>query len=152
MTLATLPLATLGRVQYRHGSLDGQVKLVDFAIARAANRATQTQGQQIKGKFAYMAPEQAMGDSELDARVDVFAMGVVLWEMVTHRRLFSFDDQVRILKTLISDEPIEAPHARTPSVPRELSEIIMKALAKPLAQRYPSAQAFKAALETWLQT
>lgn len=130
---------------------DGQVKLVDFGIARAANRATQTQGQQLKGKFAYMAPEQAKGDTELDGRVDVFAMGVVLWEMVTHRRLFAFDDQIRILKELIGDEPIEAPHQRSPSVPTELSAIIMKALAKPLSQRFQSAQAFKAALENWLQ-
>ncbi|MDP2269706.1 MAG: serine/threonine-protein kinase [Archangium sp.] len=131
---------------------DGQVKLVDFGIARAANRATQTQGHQLKGKFAYMAPEQAQGDSELDARVDVFAMGVVLWEMVTHRRLFSFDDQIRILKTLISDDPIEAPHERSPGVPVELSNIIMKALDKRLATRFQSAQDFKAALEAWLQS
>ena len=130
---------------------DGQVKLVDFGIARAANRATQTQGQQLKGKFAYLAPEQAQGDSELDARVDVFAMGVVLWELVTHRRLFSFDDQIRILKMLISDELIEAPHTRSPEVPVELSAIIMKALEKNLGARYQSAQDFKAALETWLQ-
>ena len=54
---------------------DGQVKLVDFGIARAANRSTQTQGNQLKGKFAYMAPEQAQGDSDLDGRVDVFALG-----------------------------------------------------------------------------
>lgn len=130
---------------------DGQVKLVDFGIARATNRATQTQGAQLKGKFAYMAPEQAQGDSELDARVDVFAMGVVLWEMVTHRRLFNFDDQIRILKALISDEPIESPHHKSPSVPVELSDIIMKALEKPLSRRYQSAQDFKAALERWLQ-
>ncbi|MDP1825580.1 MAG: serine/threonine-protein kinase [Archangium sp.] len=131
---------------------DGQVKLVDFGIARAANRATQTQGQQLKGKFAYMAPEQAQGDSDLDARVDVFAMGVVLWELVTHRRLFAFDDQIRILKTLISDEPIEAPHHRSKDVPPELSAIIMKALEKSTATRYQSAQEFKAALEGWLQS
>ena len=131
---------------------DGQVKLVDFGIARAANRATQTQGHQLKGKFAYMAPEQAKGDSELDARVDVFAMGVVLWELVTHRRLFSFDDQIRILKMLISDDPIEAPHTRSPEVPAALSAIIMKALEKDLSTRYQSAQDFKAALEAWLQS
>ncbi len=131
---------------------DGQVKLVDFGIARATNRATQTQGQQLKGKFAYMAPEQAQGDSDLDARVDVFAMGVVLWEMVTHRRLFNFDDQIRILKALISDEQIETPHHRSPEVPIELSNIIMKSLEKGLTQRFQSAQEFKAALEGWLQS
>ena len=131
---------------------DGQVKLVDFGIARATNRATQTQGHQLKGKFAYMAPEQAQGDSELDARVDVFAMGVVLWEMITHRRLFNFDDQIRILKALISDEAIEAPHHRSPEVPIALSDIIMKALEKDLSKRFQSAQEFKAALEAWLQS
>ncbi len=130
---------------------DGQVKLVDFGIARATNRATQTQGAQLKGKFAYMAPEQAQGDSELDARVDVFAMGVVLWEMVTHRRLFDFDDQIRILKALISDEAITPPNKKSPLVPNDLSAIIMKALEKPLSRRYQSAQEFKAALEGWLQ-
>jgi serine/threonine-protein kinase len=130
---------------------DGQVKLVDFGIARAANRSTQTQGNQLKGKFAYMAPEQAQGDADLDGRVDVFALGVVLWELVTHRRLFNFDDQIRILKALISDDPIEAPHLRSPSVPRELSAIIMKALEKNVAHRYQNAQEFKAALESWLQ-
>ncbi len=130
---------------------DGQVKLVDFGIARAANRATQTQGQQLKGKFAYMAPEQAKGDSDLDARVDVFAMGVVLWELVTHRRLFAFDDQIRILTALISDLPIEPPQHRNPAVPPELAAIIMRALDKRLATRFQSAQEFKAALEGWLQ-
>jgi eukaryotic-like serine/threonine-protein kinase len=131
---------------------DGQVKLVDFGIARAANRSTQTQGNQLKGKFAYMAPEQAQGDANLDGRVDVFALGVVLWELVTHRRLFNFDDQIRILKALISDDPIEAPHLRTPTVPAELSAIIMKALEKDVAHRYTNAQEFKDALERWLQS
>ena len=132
---------------------DGQVKLVDFGIARATNRATQTQGHQLKGKFAYMAPEQAQGDSDLDARVDVFAMGVVLWEMVTHKRLFNFDDQIRILKALISDEPIETPHHRSPAdVPIALSNIVMKALEKGLDKRFQSALEFKAALEAWLQS
>jgi len=131
---------------------DGQVKLVDFGIARAANRSTQTQGNQLKGKFAYMAPEQAQGEADLDGRVDVFALGVVLWELVTHRRLFNFDDQIRILRALISEDPIEAPHLRTPTVPPELSAIIMKALEKKVATRYQNAQEFKAALEGWLQS
>ena len=131
---------------------DGQVKLVDFGIARAANRSTQTQGNQLKGKFAYMAPEQTQGDADLDGRVDVFALGVVLWELVTHRRLFNFDDQIRILKALISDDPIEAPHLRSPGVPAELSALIMKALEKDVGARYQTAQEFKAALEGWLQS
>ncbi len=130
---------------------DGQVKLVDFGIARATNRATQTQGNQLKGKFAYMAPEQARGDAELDARVDVFALGVVLWELVTGRRLFSYDDQIRILKELISDQPIQTAHARNPDVPEALSLIIARALEKNVDERFPDAQSFKAALEDWLR-
>jgi serine/threonine-protein kinase len=130
---------------------DGQVKLVDFGIARAANRSTQTQGNQLKGKFAYMAPEQASGEGEMDARVDVFAMGVVLWELVTHRRLFNSDDQIRILRTLMSDAPVEAAASRNPEVPRSLSDLIMKALQKNPDARYASAADFKAALEDWLR-
>jgi serine/threonine-protein kinase len=131
---------------------DGQVKLLDFGIARAANRATQTQGNQLKGKYAYMAPEQAHGDVELDPRADVFGMGIVLWELVTFRRLHGTDDAVQILKSLISDTPILSAHARNPRVPAELSDIIDRALQKRREDRFADAGAFKEALETWLKT
>ncbi|MFT3713131.1 MAG: serine/threonine-protein kinase [Archangium sp.] len=130
---------------------EGQIKLVDFGIARAANRATQTQGQQLKGKFAYMAPEQAEGTVELDGRADVFAMGIVLWELVTHRRLYPNEDSVQILKTLISDGPIQSAIAKNPKVPQDLSDILDRALQKDVAQRFPDAQSFKNALEDWLR-
>ncbi|MFO0595631.1 MAG: serine/threonine-protein kinase [Myxococcaceae bacterium] len=130
---------------------EGQVKLVDFGIARAANRATQTQGQQLKGKFAYMAPEQAEGH-ELDGRADVFAMGIVLWELVTHKRLYTQDDSIQILKTLIGPAPVMSAIERNPKVPPELSEILDRALEKNPAQRYPDAASFKTDLENWLRT
>ena len=129
---------------------EGQVKLVDFGIARAANRATQTQGQQLKGKFAYMAPEQAEGH-DLDGRADVFAMGIVLWELVTHKRLHTSDDSIQILKSLISEQPVPRALERSPKVDPELSDILDKALQKNVEDRYPDAHAFKAALEGWLR-
>lgn len=129
---------------------DGQVKIVDFGIARATNRATQTQGNQLKGKYAYMAPEQARGDLELDARADVFATGVVLWELLTHRRLYPTDDTVAILRMLIDDAPIAAAHEINSKVPKALSAIVSKALEKDPDERWPDAASFKAALEEWL--
>lgn len=130
---------------------DGQVKLVDFGIARATNRATQTQGQQLKGKFAYMAPEQAEGTMELDGRADVFAMGIVLWEMITHRRLYPNEDSVQILRSLISDVPVMSAVQKNPKVPQDLSDIVARALEKDVDARYPDAQSFKLALEEWLR-
>ncbi|MBL8915946.1 MAG: serine/threonine protein kinase [Archangium sp.] len=130
---------------------EGQIKLVDFGIARATNRATQTQGQQLKGKFAYMAPEQAEGTMELDGRADVFAMGIVLWEMITHRRLYPNEDSVQILKSLIGPSPVQSAVSKNPKVPQDLSEIVGKALEKDVDARYPDAQSFKHALEEWLR-
>ena len=129
---------------------EGQVKLVDFGIARAANRATQTQGQQLKGKFAYMAPEQAQGE-EVDGRADVFAMGIVLWELVTHKRLHSNEDSIQIIKSLITPGAFPEANAKNPKVPADLSGILARALAKDQNERWPDAASFKTALENWLR-
>ncbi len=130
---------------------DGQVKLVDFGIARAANRSTQTQNNQLKGKFAYMAPEQAQGIGTLDGRADLFALGAILYELLTHQRLWQLEDQLQILTSLISADPIQPMHERNPAVPFELSVIVMRALAKNPAERWPDALSFKTALEDWLR-
>jgi serine/threonine protein kinase len=129
---------------------DGQVKLVDFGIARAANRSTQTRGSQLKGKFAYMAPEQGRAQ-ELDGRADLFAIGVVLYELVSRRRLWRFEDQLPILASLIGPEPIQPIQERVPDVPGELAAIIMRALEKDPAARWPDATSFRLALEEWLR-
>src|SRR6185436_2415472 len=81
---------------------DGVTKVVDFGIAKAANRAVRTQTGFIKGKLAYMAPEQIRGEP-LDGRTDQFALGVVFWEMLTGRRLFSADDDFRLLQSVLND-------------------------------------------------
>ncbi len=130
---------------------DGQVKLLDFGIARATNRATQTQGNQLKGKYAYMAPEQANGEVELDARADLFGMGIVLWELVTFRRFHGSDDAVHIIKSLIADAPAPTATSKNARVPESLSNIVAKALAKDRDARFPDAASFKHELEAWLR-
>ncbi len=129
---------------------DGQVKLVDFGIAKAANRSVQTQSGQLKGKFAYMAPEQARARS-VDARADLFSVGVVLYELLSHKRMWAIDDQIELLASLIGPEPIDDVRERNPEVPEALAAIVMKAVAKNVALRWQDAVAFKAALEDWLR-
>jgi hypothetical protein len=131
-------------------TVDGQVKVVDFGIARAANRATQTQGKMVKGKFAYMPPEQARSEN-LDGRADVFSVGAILFELVTRTRLWPMKDQVVLLTALVDGAPIQSVAERNPEVPPELAEIIDRALSKPVGRRWPSAVAMKSALEAWLR-
>jgi serine/threonine protein kinase len=130
---------------------DGLVKLVDFGIAKAANRSSQTLGGQIKGKVSYMAPEQAKG-GVIDGRADLFALGVVLYELVTRSRLFHGDDQFAAFNAVISDEAVQPAHERNPDVPEALSQVLSKALAKRPDDRYQEARAFQAALDEWLKT
>jgi eukaryotic-like serine/threonine-protein kinase len=128
---------------------DGLVKLVDFGIAKAANRGSQTLGGQIKGKVAYMAPEQATGEV-IDHRADLFSIAVVLYELVTRTRLFHREDQFQALTQVTSDEAVQPAHVRNPDVPEGLSAILSRALEKKPDDRYPDAAAFQAALEGWL--
>ncbi|MBK7861971.1 MAG: serine/threonine protein kinase [Archangiaceae bacterium] len=130
---------------------DGLVKLVDFGIAKAANRGSQTMGGQIKGKVAYMAPEQATGQG-IDHRADLFSLAIVLYELVTKSRLFHREDQFQALSAVTSDEPVQPADVRNPDVPRELSEILSIALQKNPDDRYQDAAAFHHALENWLKT
>ncbi len=130
---------------------DGLVKLVDFGIAKAANRGSQTMGGQIKGKVAYMAPEQAIGKT-IDHRADLFSLAIVLYELVTKSRLFHREDQFQALSAVTSDEPVQPACVRNPEVPQELSDILGVALQKNPDERYPDAAAFHNALEGWLKT
>ena len=123
---------------------DGQVKLLDFGIAKAKGALARTRAGTVKGTAGYMSPEQVRGDA-IDGRSDVFALGVVLWEMMTGRRLFSAETELAELKLILS-EPIEAPSDVEPSVPRELSAVAMKALERDLNLRYRSAREMARAL------
>lgn len=127
---------------------EGQVKVVDFGIAKAALSSTETEAGVLKGKVAYMAPEQAIG-AAIDCRADVFSMGIVLWELVARRRLFQGDNAAVTLHKLMN-EPIPSVASVVPSVPAKLDAIISKALAKDADDRYSSALEFRRALEEFI--
>ena len=119
-------------------TFDGCVKVVDFGIASATNRVHQTTTGQVKGKFAYMSPEQAKG-KRVDRRADVWALGVVLYELLTQQRLFQRDNPVATLSALLGD-PIAAPSTVRPDIPPELDAIVVRALSRELDQRYATAR------------
>jgi eukaryotic-like serine/threonine-protein kinase len=125
---------------------DGLARLGDFGIARAsALRAFETRGAALKGKLEYMAPEQ-IECKEVDRTTDLFAMGIVLWELLTGRRLFPAANQVTTIQRVCFD-PIPSPRSIDASVTPELEQIAMIALERPKAKRYPTAAAFAEALE-----
>ena len=129
---------------------DGQVKLLDFGIAKAAGRMAEgTKAGQIKGKFAYMAPEQAMR-AEVDARTDVFSLGVVLWEMTTGRRLFKRPSELMVLRALCED-PVPRPSDQVKRYPPLLESIVMRALARDPKERFQTALDLRQALAGWLR-
>ncbi|MEZ4339573.1 MAG: serine/threonine-protein kinase [Sandaracinaceae bacterium] len=124
-------------------SYDGHVKLIDFGIAKVQSRATQT-GHQLKGKIRYMAPEQARG-TEVDRRSDIYALGVVLWEMLTMRRLFTADDQFQLLES-VRNPTIPRPSAIRADVPPAIEAAVMRALSVAPDERFASAHDFRRAL------
>jgi|CXWL01.1.fsa_nt_gi serine/threonine-protein kinase len=130
---------------------DGQVKVVDFGIAKAKQRSSKTMKGVVKGKTAYMAPEQARGES-VDPRADVFALGVVLFEAVTGTRLHGEMEDPAIVARLLSNQPLPPASSRKASLPKELDAIIARALAHDVEARYPDGQTFQLALRRWLQT
>lgn len=125
--------------------VDGIARVTDFGIAKAAARISGTTPGQVKGKLAYMAPEQARG-KELDHRVDLFAMGVVLWEMLTGQRLFKRAKDNETIDALLV-KPIPTVHEIVPSIPEDLSAVVMQALVRDPQQRFGSARAMAVALE-----
>ena len=119
-------------------SYQGDVKLIDFGIAKAAGKLSRTQVGAIKGKFGYMSPEQVRG-LEIDQRTDVFSLGICMWELLTSERLFSAANELLVLEK-IRNLVIPAPSSRNPDVPAELDRIVLKALAKDLDERYRYAK------------
>jgi eukaryotic-like serine/threonine-protein kinase len=125
---------------------DGQTKLLDFGIAKAKGALAHTRVGTVKGTAGYMSPEQVRGEP-IDGRSDVFSLGVVLWEMITGRRLFSSETELSELKMILS-EPIAPPHEVEASVPPELAAVAMKALDRDKNQRYRSAREMARALSS----
>ena len=118
-------------------SKDGWVKVVDFGIAKAVGRRSTTLTGQLRGKVPYMAPEQARGEP-LDARTDVFALGVVFWELLAGRRLFEGKTEAAVLERVLA---CEVP--RLSDVPDAVVRVVERALAADREDRYPDADALR---------
>jgi serine/threonine protein kinase len=125
---------------------DGNVKLVDFGIAKASSRVSiETNSGTLKGKVAYMAPEQCIG-MPVDRRSDVFALGIVLYELVTVRRLFKAETDFLTMAMITAGE-IPKPSTIRPDLPAELEGIILKALSMTPEDRFQTAEEMRLALE-----
>src|SRR4051812_17841684 len=118
-------------------SKNGEVKVVDFGLAKAASQIEITDEGVVKGKFSYLSPEAALG-KEVDARTDVFALGIITWEMLTGRRLFYNDDPHAAIN-LVRAARVPSICAVNPKVDPELDAIVRKALARDPEQRTASA-------------
>jgi serine/threonine-protein kinase len=130
--------------------VDGVSRVLDFGVAKAAGRMQLTREGQIKGKLAYMAPEQIAGE-ELDRRADVYAAGVVLWESLVCRRLFDGENEGAILQKIIQGE-VPPPSRFVPDLPRAVDEICLRALARDKEDRFRSALEMAVLLEQSLGT
>ncbi len=125
-------------------SYDGEVKLIDFGVAKARARLTQTEAGFTKGKLSYMSPEQARGE-ELDGRSDLFSVGIILHEVTTNSRLFNKEGPGGILGAIVN-EPIPAPSKRRKGYPKALEAIVMRALEKDVHYRWQTAEEMRDAL------
>ncbi len=127
---------------------DGYTKVVDFGIAKVADRLASTRAGTLKGKLAYMSPEQVRG-ADVDRTTDIFALGVVLWELTTNQRLFRMDtdlDTLEKVQACIVPPPSTIVRGYAPG----LEVVVMKALAKNKKDRYQTAREFSRALQSFL--
>jgi serine/threonine-protein kinase len=126
----------------------GEVKIVDFGLAKASSQLEKSEAGIIKGKFSYLSPEAANG-VEVDHRTDIFAVGIILWEMLAGRRLFLGDSDFATVK-LVQQAQIPVLSQINKNVPVDLERIILRALAKDPAARYGSARDLGRDLTTFL--
>ena len=129
-------------------TFDGAVKLVDFGIAAGAGRLACTRVGTLKGKLAYMSPEQARG-LRVDRRTDVFALGVVLWEATVLRRLFKRESTAMTVAAVLRD-PIPSPTRIRPGFPQNLEAVVMKALRRDPTKRYQTMAELADALDEFI--
>ena len=120
--------------------LNGEVKLIDFGVAKARDKLSHTSTGTIKGKFGYMSPEQARG-FPIDRRSDVFSLGVVLWETLALKRLYRSESELEILRMIVDDPPVPISTVRS-DVPHEIENLLQGALAKNRDDRLGSCGEF----------
>ena len=128
---------------------DGIARVLDFGIAKAETRSYHTRDGDLKGKLAYMAPEQLTGEITVDRRTDIFAASIVLWEILTGRRLFDSDYQSAILRR-IQETSVAAPSSFNPDLPPQLDALVLKGLARDPDDRFATAREMAIALEMCL--
>ncbi|MFL5346169.1 MAG: serine/threonine protein kinase [Hyalangium sp.] len=127
---------------------DGAVKIIDFGVAKAAGSGQQTATGVLKGKYPYMSPEQASGQA-IDGRSDQFALGVVMWELLTGRRLFKGETDMMTLR-LVKDCQVPPPSQLNPKLPPGLDAVVLRALSPTPDKRYPDCGALRLALEDYI--
>ncbi|MCC7384115.1 MAG: serine/threonine protein kinase [Deltaproteobacteria bacterium] len=125
-------------------SYEGGVKLIDFGVAKARARLTQTEAGFTKGKLSYMSPEQARGE-DLDGRSDLFSVGIILYEITTGTRLFNKEGPGGVLSAIVND-PIPPPSTKSKDYPRDLEAVVMRALEKDVTRRWQTADDMRDAL------
>jgi serine/threonine protein kinase len=131
-------------------SYEGHVKIIDFGIAKATTNSEATRAGVIKGKPSYLSPEQISGEP-LDHRCDIFALGTVLWELLTGRKLFAGENDLAVLKLIESASTyVKPPSSVNPNVPKELDAIVMKALNRMREKRYQTAEEMQRALHRFV--
>jgi serine/threonine-protein kinase len=124
---------------------DGLPRILDFGIAKAVGRMQTTRGDQLKGKLAYMAPEH-LAHEALDRRGDVYAAGILLWELLTGERLFHAGDEISTFRRAL-EAKVATPSSIRPELPAALDQIVLRALAKSPSDRYQTARDFSYELE-----
>ena len=131
-------------------SYEGEVKVIDFGIAKATSRNSRTMAGVLKGKFGYMSPEQVRG-LPLDRRSDIFALGTMLYECLTGERLFQGETDFSTLEK-VRNVDVQPPRAVNPNIPEAIEKVILKALAKDVDDRYQWCSEMLADLQAFLMT
>ncbi len=129
-------------------SYEGEVKLVDFGIAKATSSTVQTSGGVLKGKYSYMSPEQAMG-KPLTRTTDVFSLGICFYELLTLSKMFQAESDLAVLE-MVRDARFTPPHEINEAIPKEVEDVLLRSLAKTPAERFANAAEMRDELEHFL--
>jgi serine/threonine protein kinase len=129
-------------------TLEGEIKLLDFGVAKAANALHKTKTGALVGKLAYMSPEHYRVAGTLDGRSDLFSLGIIIWELAVGRRLYNTKKlgEFEVLRR-ITEEPVPNPRHFRPDFPVEVTDVLDRALRKDRDERFPNADAFAVAIE-----